>query len=370
VSAPIAEVYVDNGDDVRQGEPLVRLRPTGAQSQLRQAQSGLNSARADVEQARATLREAETQLTRVQMLAERGLISRVDLDTQRTRAETARAALARAEAQVALAEATVTERTEVRDQTIVRAPISGRIGQRNAEVGMRVDPQTPLFVIGRLQDMRVEVPVTQEILAGIRVGQPVEIRPGGRPGAPIAAQVSRISPFLQQASLSAEVEIDVPNDGGRLVPGMFVTVDVAYGESERAAIVPASAVHTHPVTGERGVYVSGVEPAAVNATTADEEGGGLSPEPVSFAFRPVELVAEGAQTMGIDGVAPGEWVVVVGQHLLSAQTGGSAPQARIRIIEWDRVIDLQGLQRQDVLRQFMERQQQLAVETSGDSWRP
>jgi RND family efflux transporter MFP subunit len=370
VSAPIAEVYVDNGDDVRQGEPLVRLRPTGAQSQLRQAQSGLNSARADVEQARATLREAETQLTRVQMLAERGLISRVDLDTQRTRAETARAALARAEAQVALAEATVTERTEVRDQTIVRAPISGRIGQRNAEVGMRVDPQTPLFVIGRLQDMRVEVPVTQEILAGIRVGQPVEIRPGGRPGAPIAAQVSRISPFLQQASLSAEVEIDVPNDGGRLVPGMFVTVDVAYGESERAAIVPASAVHTHPVTGERGVYVSGVEPAAVNATTADEEGGGLSPEPVSFAFRPVELVAEGAQTMGIGGVAPGEWVVVVGQHLLSAQTGGSAPQARIRIIEWDRVIDLQGLQRQDVLRQFMERQQQLAVETSGDSWRP
>jgi RND family efflux transporter MFP subunit len=364
VSAPVAAVYVDNGDDVRQGDPLVRLRPTGAQSQLRQAQSGLNSARADVEQARATLREADTQLTRVQMLAERELISRVDLDAQRTRAETARAALARAEAQVALAEATVAERTEVRDQTTVRAPISGRIGQRNAEVGMRVDPQTPLFVIGRLQNMRVEVPVTQEILAGIRAGQPVEIRPGGKEAAPIRAHVSRISPFLQQASLSAEVEIDVPNDGGRLVPGMFVTVDVAYGESERAAIVPASAVHNHPVTGERGVYVSSVEPAAVNASTADEEGGGLSPEPVSLAFRAVEIVAEGSQTTGIEGVEPGEWVVVVGQHLLSAQTGGSVPQARIRVIEWDRIIGLQELQRQDVLRQFMERQQRLAAETS------
>jgi RND family efflux transporter MFP subunit len=364
VSAPIAEVYVDNGDDVRRGDPLVRLRPTGAQSQLRQAQSGLSSARADVEQARATLREADTQLTRLQMLAERGLISRVDLDTQQTRADTARAALARAEAQVGLAEASVAERTEVRDQTMVRAPISGRVGQRNAEVGMRVDPQTPLFVIGRLQNMRVEVPVTQEILAGIRVGQPVEIRPGGRQGAPIGAEVSRISPFLQEASLSAEVEIDVPNDGGRLVPGMFVTVDVAYGESRRAAIVPASAVHTHPATGERGVYVSSVEPAAVNASTADEEGGGLSPEPVSVAFRPIQIVAEGAQTTGIDGVGPGEWVVVVGQHLLSAQTGGSAPQARIRVIEWDRIIELQELQRQDVLRQFMDRQQQLGVETS------
>ena len=361
VSAPIAEVYVDNGDDVRRGDPLVRLRPAGAQSQLQQARSGLNSARAEVEQARATLKEAETQLTRIQLLAERGLVSRVDLDTQRTRAETASAALTRAEAQVGLAEATVAERAEVRDQTIVRAPISGRVGQRNAEVGMRVDLQTPLFVIGRLENMRVEVPVTQEILTGIRVGQSVEIRPGGRAGTPISAQISRISPFLQKASLSAEVEIDVPNDSGRLVPGMFVTVDVAYGESEQATIVPTSAVHTHTATGERGVYVSSVEPAAVNASTAGEEGGGLSPEPVSLPFRPVEIVAEGAQTTGIDGVGSGEWVVVVGQHLLSAQTDG-VPQARIRVIEWDRILDLQGLQRQDVLRQFMDRQQRLAAE--------
>jgi hypothetical protein len=151
---------------------------------------------------------------------------------------------------------------------------------------------------------------------------------------------------------------------------MFVTVDVAYGESERATIVPASALHTHPVTGERGVYVSSVEPAAVNASTADEEGGGLSPEPVSLAFRPVEVVAEGAQTTGVDGVEPGEWVVVVGQHLLSAQTSGSAPQARIRVIEWERILDLQTLQRQDVLREFMDRQQELAAATSSPNGKP
>jgi hypothetical protein len=85
---------------------------------------------------------------------------------------------------------------------------------------------------------------------------------------------------------------------------------------------------------------------------------------VSLAFRPVEIVAEGTQTTGIDGVDPGEWVVVVGQHLLSAQSGGSAPQARIRVIEWDRILELQAVQRQDVLRRFMDKQQQLALETS------
>jgi len=60
-------------------------------------------------------------------------------------------------------------------------------------------------------------------------------------------------------------------------------------------------------------------------------------------------------------VRPGEWVVVVGQHLLSEQGGDGIPQARIRVVDWDRIMTLQGLQREDLLRQFMEKQQRLAA---------
>jgi hypothetical protein len=51
---------------------------------------------------------------------------------------------------------------------------------------------------------------------------------------------------------------------------------------------------------------------------------------------------------------------VVGQHLLSAQSGEGPPQGRVRRIAWDRILELQRLQRDDLLRDFMDRQQRLA----------
>jgi multidrug efflux pump subunit AcrA (membrane-fusion protein) len=229
---------------------------------------------------------------------------------------------------------------------------------------MLVSPQMPLFIIGRLENMRVEVPVSQEILTRVKRGQPVEIRVGGDDGDAIDARVSRISPFLQEGSFSAEVEIDVPNQAGRLVPGMFVTVDIFYGQSDEATLVPTSALYEHPLTGERGVFVTSVDPATAKAGSADGPNGGLSEGPVDIPFRPIGVIAEGSQTLGIDGVQPGDWVVVIGQHLLSAQGGGAVPQARIRVVDWDRILVLQGLQREDLLRQFMEKQQQLAAGSS------
>jgi hypothetical protein len=89
--------------------------------------------------------------------------------------------------------------------------------------------------------------------------------------------------------------------------------------------------------------------------------GGLSPDPVAIAFHTVTVLAEGGQTAAVEGVAPGRWVVAIGQHLLAAQQHGGSPQARIRIIDWDRILELQQLQRQDLLQRFMERQQQLPI---------
>jgi multidrug efflux pump subunit AcrA (membrane-fusion protein) len=217
---------------------------------------------------------------------------------------------------------------------------------------MRVDPQTALFVIGRLEDMRVEAPVTQEVLTRIRQGQRVEIQVGSRPE-PLRAQISRISPFLRPGSFSAEVEIDVPNDSGSLVPGMFVTVDIFYGESEQTTLVPTSAIYENATTGESGLFVTSGPPPPAPATDGGTSDG--RPPPVAAPFRTVEIVAEADQTVGVTGVKPGEWVVVVGQHLLAAQSGGE-PQARARAITWERIIELQRLQRQDLLEDFLERQ--------------
>ena len=114
------------------------------------------------------------------------------------------------------------------------------------------------------------------------------------------------------------------------------------------------------------MFVTSKPPGAVPVGDPGEDGGSATlVQPMEVPFRPVVVRAEGDQTVGISGVEPGEWVVVVGQHLLSAQGGASAPRARVRAIDWDRILELQGLQRQDLLEQFMEKQQRLAADRKG-----
>ncbi|MBP7568552.1 MAG: efflux RND transporter periplasmic adaptor subunit [Acidobacteria bacterium] len=353
-SGRVVEVLAQNGDSVRRGDALVRIQTAGSQAQLQQARSNVAVAEAEVREIEANLKDLQMQYERTRALGERGLVPRETVDTLRSQVEAAQASLARARAQLDASRSSVDERAELQRQTVVRAPIAGRVGQRDVEVGMRVDPQTQLFVVGRLDRMRIEVPVTQEILTQVREGQHVELRPGsGSSGEPIVAEVSRISPFLEPGSFSAEVEIDVPNEG-RLVPGMFVTVDIHYGESQPATLVPTSAVYEDPVTGERGVYVVN-EPGLAQAKLGE-----LTSDPLPVSFRQVDVLADGRQTVGVGGVEPGEWVVVVGQHLLGPHVEDEAARARVRPADWDRILRLQGLQREDLLHGFMERQRQAA----------
>ncbi len=356
VSGPVVEVMAQNGDAVTKGDPLVRIQTPRTRSQLTQARSSLDAMRAELMQAEARYRELAADYERSASLGKRGLVPLNTVDSLRAQTEAARAAVASARAQVQVAQGSVAEQAEVQAQTIVRAPITGRVGQRNVEVGMRVDTQSPLFIIGRLENMRVEVPVTQDVLGRIREGQRAELSIR-RDLDPIVARVSRISPFLEPGSFSAEVEIDVPNDAGALVPGMFVTADIFYGESARTTLVPTSALYDNPATGEQGVFVASEPPGSVPAGQTGADSG--RPAPVPVQFRRIDVVAEAPQTAGVQGVRPGEWVVVVGQHLLAAQVD---PEARLRGIEWDRILELQQLQRQDLLREFMERQQRTGKE--------
>jgi HlyD family secretion protein len=349
VNGSITEVLAQNGDRVSRGQPLVRIQAPGGRAQVRSAQSAVTAAEAELRQAQARAREIEAEYERNRALGERGLVPRNTVDSLRSQAEAARAAVNSAAAQVKVAQAEASEQRELQSQTVVRAPINGRVGARNAEVGMRVDAQTPLFTIGRLDEMRVEVPVAQEIVSRLRPGQRAELRVG-ETGQPIAATVSRISPFLDPGSFSAEVEIDVPDGETSLISGMFVTVDVYYGEGAPTTLVPASALYEDPAGGERGVFVAATPPVQPPPDNLQDV------EPSAIQFRPVRVGAEAGQTVGVEGVRPGEWVVVVGQHLLAEQTSEGVAQGRARPLSWEQVLALQQLQREDLLNEFLDRQ--------------
>jgi RND family efflux transporter MFP subunit len=353
IAAPILEVLARNGEAVERGHPLVRLEGDAPREQLRQAEAAFELAEAQAQEARARVAEVEAQVVRTRRLAEEALVSQLDLETQEAQLDAVRASARQSVARVEQARATVAERRSALGKTLVRAPIAGRVGQRNAEVGMLAGPDDVLFVLGDLDDLVVEVPLTEEMLGHIRVGQPATLRSPALGGARLSGTLLRISPFLEESSFSTVGEIEVHNPGGRLRPGMFVTADILYGQSRQATLVPASALWEDPRTGARGVFV--VESAGLAEPGRD--GAEIPPRPRSVAFRSVEVLADGRGTVGVGGVRPGEWVVTVGQHLL-ARDGGKA--ARVRPTTWDRVLELQELQREDLLQSFLDRQQEWA----------
>lgn len=371
ISAPVVRVAAQNGEYVEAGAPLVYLRDKQYQDQVTQAEAALEIATADARRAEASLREVRSRIERNRQLAEKELLSSQEMETLEAELSSAEAAVAQADARISQAEATLEERRETLRRTVIRAPTSGYVGQRNAEVGMRVDQNTPLYVIGDFDNVVIDVSVTDEMITRIEPGQTALITIDTRPDTTIVAEVSRMSPFIEAGSFSAQAEIDVPNPGRVLRPGMFVAVDVLYGESRQATLVPESAVFENPTNGRMGVYVApslAEETPVASPDDYDEQNPPPMTEPTPMQFKPVEVLARGRGMAGVVGIQSGEWVVTIGQSMLATLTGDV--QARIQPTTWERVTDLQLLQDQDLLRQFMEKQQRVADSSFSGSAAP
>jgi multidrug efflux pump subunit AcrA (membrane-fusion protein) len=251
--------------------------------------------------------------------------------------------------------------------------VAGRVGERRVEVGMLATPGTVLFRVGGMDRVIVEVTLTEEMLARVTPGLPVVVRPRDPGVAPIEAHLTRVSPFLAAESFTTVGEIDLDNRDGRLRSGMFVTVRILVGTTDEATLVPTSALWEDPRTGDRGVFVvdegDGLE--------APADGRAENPEQArAVTFRGVPVRAEGRDRVGVDGIAPGTWVVISGQHLLrrnidDATSGAAAgavasTRARIRPTTWERVTALQGLQRENLLNEFLDKQQRVARALGAD----
>jgi RND family efflux transporter MFP subunit len=361
ISAAITDVYVHNGDIVKKGQPLIRLRDREFQERLKQAKAEYQIAVAQSKQAEARLKENKTELKRTESLAEKGLASDAQLESAQTQTISAEASLELALARVEQAKATVEESESELSETVIRAPVSGTVGTRNAEIGMIVNTNTRLFTLGQLDNVKIEIILTDRMLNYIQTGQRSEILSDILPSGSVEAPLSRISPFLHPVTHTTTGEIDLKNPDGTFKPGMFVTVDVFYGESENATLIPLSALYENPNTGETGVYVSadsiGINREPISNSESDKSM--ALTNPVNFKFFPVEIIAKGRMQAGINGIKPGKWIITLGQNLI----GGNSGSARVHKVNWNWVEKLQHMQSQDLLKDIMKRQQEAIQDT-------
>lgn len=352
ISAIVKTVHVHNGERVRQNQPLVSLRDKEFQERLNQAQAAYQITEAQARQAEARLKKIEAEYNRAMALKDKELSSAAEIESMEMQAVSAAADVELARARVKQALAAVAEAEEVVAQTVIRAPVDGVVGNRNAEIGMAVGPGTRLFTLGQLDTVLVEIVLTDLMLEYIEAGQRAEIQVGNSYSEILGAPLSRISPFLHPVTHSTDAEIELVNPDHRMKPGMFVTVDIFYGESEQAALIPLSALYENPIVGGTGIYVSRDTANRIPVEPMEMGRNASLTEPVPFEFVRVEVIARGRMSAGVRGLEPGSWVVTIGQDLL----GGAAGQAKVRPVKWDWVERLQNLQREDLLQEIIEKQ--------------
>jgi HlyD family secretion protein len=369
IGAPILEVLVNNGDKVIKGQHLIRLRDTEATEQLNQAEANLRIANAQVDQAQARLNQLENQLRRVTQLAERNLQSQSELEELQAEATSARASYNLSVAQEAQSQSVVEERRNTLSKMVIKAPISGVVGERNAEIGQFVSTGTRVFTIGDLSSMKVEVSLTEGMLSRINEGMRVQLTTPIQADTVMFANVTRISPFLNPVSHTAIAEIEITNEGGLLRPGMYVSADIFYGDSDQATLVPNNAIYRHPREGFEGIFVSpslGLElnfaaddgdgsdgtvadGGSVAGTGSVTAGSGQTPQivgPTAVEFRRIEVVARGREVTAVRGIDPGTHIVTLGHNLLV--DGGET--TRVKMVEWDHILDLQQMQSRDLIK--------------------
>jgi RND family efflux transporter MFP subunit len=264
-SLQIKQVLVKEGDFVQAGQVMAVLDQSVLRTQLDQAQAQFESAIAVVQerladraQAQAKLADAQRQLRRYQALASAGAISHQDLDTRATTAATALDALRVVQANISSAQAEVRFnaahveqlRTQLL-QTIVRAPVSGVVAEKIAQIGDVASTQK-LFSIIRNGLLEVQAQVPEIQLPQVKINALAKITSAADSRVRLQGKVREIAPLVDSQNRQAKVKINLPLTQ-LLRPGQFVQAAITTN-STTSLTVPAQSVLS-PATGGRIVFL-------------------------------------------------------------------------------------------------------------------
>ena len=178
ISARVAELLVDEGEDVEEGQVLLRLDPTRYQAAVNRSRANLSQSQAQVAQARANYLRAEREAERLDSLHAREplLVSRQEVDNAQTDLEVQRSLLESSEFGVNQARAALEEASDQLAKTIITAPMAGRVTRLNVEEGETVivgtmnNPGSLVLTVSDLSVMEVVLEVDETDVPEITLG--------------------------------------------------------------------------------------------------------------------------------------------------------------------------------------------------------
>lgn len=188
---------------------------------------------------------------------------------------------------------------KVKKHLHIHSPAAGTVVNVGARQGQYITPRTELYFIADLSHVWVFVDVFEEELPWVRVGDSAEMRVQGIPGKIFKGQLTYIYPYAERQTRTIKARLEFPNDALELKPDMFADVTIRAQPKENVVSVPSEAV---------------VRSGLREKVFVVETPGKFEPRDVT-----VGVSSEG-WTEILDGVAPGEEVVVSAQFLIDSES--------------------------------------------------
>lgn len=231
----VSERFVDIGDRVEAGAPLLRISAPEIEQELERAE-------AIVGQIEVRLELAELELGRAENLVTKGHVSVQTKDSRYAAKKTA-------EADLVAARAEVRRLREILSFQDVRAPFAGTIVERRVERGNKIvasqsQQEGYLLRIARMDELRVEVDVPQSAALRIAPGTPTKVTFLELPRETFEANVARAAGLIDPASGTMRVELLMKNPELRIPAGLNGEVVLELRESEGTVLVPNNTVLT------------------------------------------------------------------------------------------------------------------------------
>lgn len=257
----IKKITVDVGDRVRAGQTLVELD------------------RANIDQLRINLEQLEREYTRAVKLFEIGGGTQQSVDQLKAQLDASR-----------------TQYDNMLENTVLVSPINGVVTARNYDPG-DMTGSAPVLSVGQLSPVvKVIINISENDLALVKQGMPVEISFDAFPAESFSGRIQRVYPTVDPATRTFSVEVQIANPGERIKPGMFARVAIDLGAQQNVVVLDRAVVK-QPGSGNKYVYV-------------------LSDGRVSY--KKVTLGQRFDTTYELlDGIEDGDTVVITGQTRLA-----------------------------------------------------
>lgn len=354
VSGEIIELPVEEGDVVKKGQLLVRIKPDQYVAQRDQAIASLNRMKAMLVQGEADFRKVDSDYKRQQELFGKGLISEAELEASRSRFEIAKANVDASRFDVQNAQASLTRTREDLAKTAIYSPIDGVITQRISKLGERVSGSsfmqgTEIMTVSDLSVMEARVEVNENDVVLINIGDTARIEVDAHPDHEFIGTVYQIANTATTTGLGTqeevtnfEVRLIVNSEGKEFRPGMSTSAKIETETRQSVMTVPLQSVTTREKS-DRAPDASGGEDGEEELAEVQIEGvtdkDGVKkekPQEVVFVIRE-GLARKVAVTTGISsdayievskGLAVGDEVVKGSYRAISRELNDST---RVRI---------------------------------------